>query len=486
MQPANLIFFISDNHRRDMVGAYGHPVVQTPALDKLAARGTRFTNAYSASAVCCPARASLATGRYAHQTGYWDNAIVYDGRVPSWHHRLREQGHTVTSVGKLHFRSSEDDNGFTEEIIPMHIVEGKGALFGLLRATPEGERPRRSPAKTYEDTAVGEADYLDYDRDISAHAIAWLKANARKVGKPWVLWVSYTTPHPPFVVPRELMDLYPPERMPLPPLFAEADQPRHPAVAHLRKTMGYEGLATEAFVRKVFAGYCALTTFMDSQVGRVMAAVEEMGLLDSTRMLYTSDHGEAAGSHGLFGKCGLYEHSIGVPLIMSGPGIPAQRTIREIVSHVDLFPTVLESAGAQLTPTDADLKGTSLWPAIGGFERQRLGFCEYHAHASKNGITMLRDGDLKLIYNVGLPPQVFDLAQDPQETRDLSQAEGGALARKLEAKLRTLVDPEAVDQQAKLDQAARVEEEGGREAILGRGSFAHNPVPGKTAELLRF
>ena len=118
-RPENLIFLLSDNHARGWAGCYGHPAARTPALDALAASGARFANAYTASPICCPARAALTTGRYPHQTGYWDNAIVYDGHVPSWMHRLRAAGYDTASVGKLHFRSTEDDNGFGEEIAPM-------------------------------------------------------------------------------------------------------------------------------------------------------------------------------------------------------------------------------------------------------------------------------------------------------------------------------------------------------------------------------
>jgi len=131
----NLIFFLSDNHTRDLLGAAGHSVVQTPTLDRIAARGVRFANAYAASPLCCPSRAALACGRFPHQTGYWDNAIVYDGRVPSWMHRLRAQGHEVTSIGKLHFRATDDDNGFTEELLPMHILDGKGGTHMLREET---------------------------------------------------------------------------------------------------------------------------------------------------------------------------------------------------------------------------------------------------------------------------------------------------------------------------------------------------------------
>ena len=115
-RPTNLLFLQSDNHNRNVLGCYGHPVVQTPNLDRLAAGGTRFANAYASSPLCSPSRASIANGRYPHQTGYWDNGLVYDGRVPSWMQRLRTAGYRTASVGKLHFRSSEEDHGFDEEL----------------------------------------------------------------------------------------------------------------------------------------------------------------------------------------------------------------------------------------------------------------------------------------------------------------------------------------------------------------------------------
>ena len=101
--PKNLLYIISDQHNRDLLGCYGHPSVETPNIDSLAERGTRFTNAYTNCPICVPARASLATGRYVHQIGYWDNAFPYDGQIRSWGHHLRSQGYQVDSIGKLHF-----------------------------------------------------------------------------------------------------------------------------------------------------------------------------------------------------------------------------------------------------------------------------------------------------------------------------------------------------------------------------------------------
>src|SRR5262245_41869999 len=121
MRPKNLLIIMSDQHSRTLMGCYGHALVRTPNLDRLAARGTRFTECWTPSPVCIPARASFATGKYIHQIGFWDNADPYDGSVPSWHHRLREAGHQVVSIGKLNFPADEDDSGFSESIIPMQV-----------------------------------------------------------------------------------------------------------------------------------------------------------------------------------------------------------------------------------------------------------------------------------------------------------------------------------------------------------------------------
>ena len=134
MKPTNLIIIMSDEHNPKVLGCNGHPLVKTPNIDALAAAGTSFTSADTTCPVCVPARAAFATGKYVNQIGYWDNADAYEGAIPSWHHRLRDRGHRVVSIGKLHFRGLPgDDNGFSEEIIPMNIIEGKGDLMGLVR-----------------------------------------------------------------------------------------------------------------------------------------------------------------------------------------------------------------------------------------------------------------------------------------------------------------------------------------------------------------
>jgi choline-sulfatase len=481
---ANMIFFMSDNHTRAMLGCAGHPVVETPVLDRIAARGVRFTNAYCASPLCCPSRAALATGRYPHQSGYWDNALAYDGKRPTWHGRVRDQGCETVSIGKLHFVSGENDNGFSEEILPMHIIEGKGALISLLRATPEGVPARKGPREMYAKSGTGEADYQRYDRDVTAAAVKWLKAHAKSRDKPFMLFVSYASPHPPFSVPARLMDKYHPARMPMPVQWRHSDRPAHPAIQHIREMDGFDEPLDEDYVRKVVAGYCALVNHLDEQIGEVMATVEELGLLDDTRILYTSDHGEAAGHHGLFGKSNLYEHSMGVPLLIAGPDIPAGGTVDQIASHVDLYQTIVEAMGCVTTDADADLPGQSLWPAIGGHEADCLGFGEVHVQSTRNAAFMLRSGADKLIYHVDAQNQFFDLAADPLEQNDLIETEHGASrAAALEETLKTMLDPEETDRRCKQDQLAHAGRMGGVDAIRARGSITYTPVPGDPINL---
>ena len=485
--PANLLFLLSDNHNRALAGCYGHPLATTPNLDRIAASGVRFANAYSASPLCCPARAALATGRYPHQTGFYDNAIVYDGSMPSWMHRLRAQGHHVASIGKLHFRSTDDDNGFSEELLPMHILEGKGGVHMLLRGFDD-EQVNPGQFELYmERSGIGTAPYQSFDVRVTEAAETWLDQHGRGQDKPWALFVSYPSPHPPFRVPERLYRLHPEDEVPLPKAFsAGLSASEHPALDHLRKIMATGEITDEALVRKISAGYLGLIAHLDEQLGRVLAKLDELGLTDNTRVIYTSDHGDLAGEHGLLGKCSMYEGSIGVPLLISGPGVPAGQVANQITSHVDLFPTVVESVGAGLAEEDRDLPGASLWPAIQGQETGRTGFAEYHAVGSKSGVFMLREGALKLVYYVGMPPQLFDLEADPEEAHDLVR-EGTGLenAKELEAKLRTICDPEAVDAEAKASQRAWANRWGGREAVAEEGFLVFTPPPGHKAEIER-
>ncbi len=481
MQPKNLVFIMSDEHNAAFMGASGHNVVRTPHLDHLAASGVLFENAYTNCPICVPARASFATGRYVHDCGYWDNADPYDGAAPSWGHRLMEQGHRVVSIGKLHYRDTSDPNGFDEEIAPLHVVGGVGDLGGLIRE----DMPERKAAQRFaRDIGRGESSYTGYDRRIAAEAERWLEEEAPKYAdKPWVLFVSFVCPHFPLIAPPEFYDLYPEAEIPWPDLYDEADRPAHPFYRALRACMNYDAYFTEDGVREAVAGYLGLCSFLDDNIGKVLTAVERTGLGNDTRVIYTSDHGEALGKRGLWGKSTMFEESAAVPLIMAGPGIEAGRRVETLASLVDCHPTITDCVGAARHPDDADLPGRSLFEIADGADPDRAVFSEYHAAGAVAANYMLRDGRYKLVAFVGMEPELFDLETDPDETRNLARDPAHAEVRgRLEALLRAICDPEAADARARADQAATLARHGGREAVLKRGDFGYSPAPGQTPD----
>ncbi len=477
MKPANLLFILSDEHSRRVLGCYGHPAVRTPNLDRLAAQGVRFTDAYCNSPICVPSRAALATGRYVHDIRFWDNAIPYDGSLPSWSHRLRHAGHEVTAIGKLHFRSTDDDNGFTEEIIPLHVVDGVGDPLGMIR---DPLPVRRAALRLAAEAGCGDSSYQRYDDDITAAATDWLEAHAAATGgKPWVLFVSLVCPHFPLIARPQWYGLYPEAAVPEPALYAPDERPDHPYVAALRDCQIYDQGFDVAKRRRAIAAYFGLVSFVDHNVGRLMAALAVAGLAATTRVLYSSDHGDNLGTRGLWGKSTMYEEAAGVPMILAGPDVPQGFVCREPVSLVDCFPTIVAGAGLPVHRDDHDLPGASLFSILKGTALRRTILSEYHAAGAATGAFLIRKGPYKYVHYVGMPPQLFDLDTDPQETRDLAADPGYCgLVADCEEVLRRIVDPEKADALARADQAARIAALGGREAIINRGSFGYSPVPG--------
>jgi choline-sulfatase len=482
MKPANLLFILSDEHSRRVLGCYGHGMIRTPNLDRLAASGVRFTDAYTNSPICVPARAALHTGQYVHEIRFWDNAIPYDGSVVSWAHRLRDSGHEVTAIGKLHFRSADDDNGFTEEIMPLHVVDGIGDPLGWLR---DPLPVRKATLRLAQEAGPGNSSYQDYDEKITAAAVDWLKARAGKggrnpSGKPWALFVSLVCPHFPLIARPEWYGLYPEAEVPLPALYDAASRASdHPYIAAIRECQTYDKGFDPASLRRAIAAYFGLVSFVDHNVGRLLEALAAAGLADDTRVLYSSDHGDNLGTRGLWGKSNMYEEAAGVPMILAGPDVPQGFVCREPVSLADVFPTVTACVGLTPHADDRDLPGCSLLDVARGVATRRTILSEYHAAGAATGAFMIRKGRFKYVYYAGMPPQLFDLDSDPQEIRDLAQEPGyRGLAADCETELRRVVDPDAADALAKADQRARIDAFGGREAILARGGFGHSPVPG--------
>jgi choline-sulfatase len=483
MQAKNLLLIMSDEHDPRYMGASGHSVAETPSLDRLAERGTRFTNAYTPSPICVPARASFATGRYVHDIGYWDNAMGYEGKVRSWGHRLQEVGNRVDAIGKLHYRRQEDPLGFDNQINTMHLDGGIGQVWGSIR-DPLPERP---PARMFYKIGSGVSNYNLFDRQCANAACEWLRHHAEEDNQdhPWMLYVGFAAPHFPLVVPREYLKRYPPDCPPARKLHPRDGYKHHPWIEAQERFMSQEGLfANEKERQLAIRAYFGLCSFLDSQIGLILDALEDYGLAETTRVIYTSDHGDNLGARGLWGKSNLYEESTKIPIIVAGPQVPAGQVCRTPVSLVDCYPTILQGLGVPLREDERILPGRSLFEWArepDNFERAVLS--EYHAVGSVSGAYMLRQGRFKYHYYVGLPPELFDLENDPEETVDLANDSSYAPTMKnLERKLREYLDPEAVDAQAKTDQAELIRRFGGRDKALGMGAKGATPVPGQGSE----
>ncbi len=275
MTPRNLLILMSDEHNPKVLGSAGDGIVQTPHLDALAAAGTRFTAAYTTCPICVPARASFATGKYVHQVGFWDNADAYDGSIPSWHHHLRAQGHDVVSIGKLHFRGAPgDDHGFTR---------GTAAdARRRRRRRREGARPRRHPGaqgrRQDREAAPAPASRSTrvYDREIAARAQIWLHEAARRErARPWVLFVSFVSPHFPLIAPPEWYYQYAQRGLADAQAVRRAERPHHPFLADYARVVDYDRhFRSPADVQRALAGYYGLVSLVDENVGKVLRALE--------------------------------------------------------------------------------------------------------------------------------------------------------------------------------------------------------------------
>lgn len=480
MEPRNLLIIMSDEHNPKFLGCKGHPFVHTPNIDRLAAGGARFDDVYTPCPVCVPARASFATGKYVHQIGCWDNAMPFDGSMPSWHSILRDRGHQVVSIGKLHFRSSDDDNGFSDEQVGMHIIEGKGDLLGLIR---DEDMPKRGGAyKMAKMAGPGESMYTTYDRDITARAQIWLREEAAKFSdKPWILFVSLVCPHFPLMAPPEHFYRYYDQDLPLPKLYDQRASEQHPYIEDYRRSFAYdEFFDTPDRVKRAQAGYMGLCSFLDENVGKIVGALKDGGWSDNTRVVYTSDHGDNLGTRGLWGKSTMYEESVGVPLVLSGPDIPAGLTITTPTNLLDLYPFIMNSVGQRDSDSvTAEHPGNDIMEILAGEHEDRPVFSEYHGMGSKTAAYMIRKGPYKLVYYTDYPPQLFDLSEDPEELNDIAgNANAAPVLEDLKAELLKICDPEATDRTAKAKQAALLEQSGGKSAVIERGDLGFSVPPG--------
>ncbi len=360
----NVLFLMSDD-LNNMLGCYGDPLAKTTNLDRLAARGVRFDRAYCAFPLCGPSRNALLTGLYPNSTGILANAQIFRQTIPSqpsMPQAFRNAGYFAARIGKLyHYNvpNSVGTNGHDDpaswelELNPAGVdrLQEMNQIFSLLPGQYGGTLSWLASQKP-------DAEHTD---GLMADDAEWvLERCAKRRDRPFFLALGFFRPHTPYVSPKSYFDLYPEKDMPVVSGVKE-DQADIPA-AGLGSYKKEQDKLTDDLRRQARQAYLASISFMDAQVGRVIAALDRLGLADNTIIVFTSDHGYHMGEHGLWQKMSLFEESARVPLLIVAPGAAAKGSVaKSPISHIDLFPTLAELCG--VTPP-ANIQGQSLVPML--------------------------------------------------------------------------------------------------------------------------
>lgn len=433
---ANVLLLISDEHNPFYSSVYGHPFVQTPAMDRLAKNGVTYENAYCPSPLCTPSRSAFMSGRRVHEIQAYSNCRTgVDPSIPTYGRVLAEQGVYSVHVGKTHVFAPGGELGFRE-------TRSAGERMGA--GDPEiGRRPfriRQAAAERASQFGVKET-HLRVDLERVDAAIDWILNTAPSLDRPWTLSVNVIHPHFPHYTSQELWDLYP-QGGDLPEFSADQETADHPRAREVREHF-QTGAFTAEQIRGQRRGYLACVTFLDRQLARLIEALKNSGSYDDTNVIYTSDHGEMLGKFGMWWKCSLYEDASRIPCIAAGPDFSSGVRVATPVDLHDVQASLFASTGAD---RPSDWVGQPL-QGMPDSDEQRVVFSEYHGHGVRHSAFMVRRGKWKYIHHVEAPHQLFDLDRDPDELQNVYGA-FPAVATDLEGALRAICDPEGENDRA--------------------------------------
>jgi choline-sulfatase len=479
----NILFVMCDQLSALATPPYGNRDVLTPNLDRLARHGAVFERSYCNAPLCAPSRASMLTGQLASRIPVNDNAEELPASVPTFVHHLRRGGYKTILSGKMHFVGPDQLHGFEErlttDIYPSDYLWTKywPAQGDPPRRTslPGGDeevgrhydlRTREMSQMVKEAGPVSWSYQLEYDEEVHFRSLERLRRLARRRGEsasqPWFLCVSYTHPHDPYVSTPEYWDRYEdidfamPENPP-------ANYELHPADVWVNTSHGLDLVnPTRDDVYRSRRGYYAMTSYIDENVGELIRELERLGQLENTIVIFTSDHGDQVGEHGMWHKRTYREWSSRVPLLFAGPDIIRNGRVAENVSLVDLYPTLIDLAGLEMPEVDfvQQLEGHSLAPFLRG---ERPANWPNEVVIENNGegvikpVRALVEDRYKFVYVHERPDQLFDLAQDPDEWHNVvDNPSYKKIAEQLRSKLLKDWDPAETERNVLASQRLRI------------------------------
>ena len=438
----NLLFIMADQFRHDFLGCAGADFVPTPNIDALAARGVCFTHCTTTSPICAPARISLATGMLPSRLGALSNAAFLPNSAPTYYQRLRDHGYHVGCVGKLDLAKPDHFNGFRGDRPRAfgwgftHPVECEGKMHAGSSPTPIGpytswlhergllqtfhddyERRRKHGFSLASDDSALPADAFE-DAYIGRRAAQWI--DEWQGDFPWHLFVSFVGPHDPFDPPTEYAERY--RAAPMPAAITDTLDGKPRWIAQRVIDATDEGIAVTR------RQYAAAIELIDDQVGLIMGALASRGMADDTYVVFSSDHGEMLGDHGLYTKHCAYEAAMRVPLVAAGPGIDGGRVSDALVELHDIGPTLCDLADI---PPLENIDARSVEPVLSG----RAVAHRADVVTEELNYRALRTATHKLIQSYNDSWELYDLSSDPDELHNIA-GENTDVRRELEGRMR--------------------------------------------------
>lgn len=458
----NILVIMVDQLAAPALPVYGHKVVHAPNISKFAQSAAVFKNAYCNFPICAPSRYSMLTGMLPNKFKAFDNASEFPASIPTISHYLTLDGYDTSLVGKMHFVGPDQLHGFENRM----VTDIYPADFAWV---PEWKGGPRNAPTGISMRAVTEAGYcerslqIDYDEEVDYFANQKIYDLARRVdGKPFFMVASFTHPHSPYTALKEYWDLYKHEDIDMPSVgpipFEKLDvHSQWLYLSHSRDRFD----VTDEHVRNARHAYYSMISYVDDKVGKILSSLQKTGLDKDTVIIFTGDHGEMMGERGMWFKQTFFEWSSRVPLIISTPEMRASNShkdIDEVVSLVDLFPTILDFSGADKESVANELDGESLVPLMtgDGANWKNLAISEYTDMGVCAPCRMVRLNNFKYIYTHGHPSQLYDLKADPLEMNNLS---GNLKYENVESNLKALTlkdwDPVALEKEILKSQAER-------------------------------
>lgn len=448
----NFVFVCSDQHSGRFTTFGGNTSLKTPNMDKIAKKGVVFTSAYTGSPLCAPGRASMMTGMYSSDLNSFCNTTVYDGSHPTWSKRLRDFGYYTWGQGKMDL-NDKYDLGFEGKISNGH---SKNPDISSLFRRPVGYRVNESwsyidggvrKQTDNESKTVERFGHILQDIETTNQTVKFITEETLKLNKPFVIYAGLTQPHPRWFALERYFNYYLSKVEA--PKVTEKELEQMPLPYQILRNFRLFSIPTpEKEMKRARAAYFGNISELDEHVGEIYNALEKTNQIDNTYLIYTSDHGECLGTHGLWLKDNLYEEAVNVPLIISGPGLPMGKVIDKPISHVDLVATMLELSGMK---KPNELRGKSLLSLINGNpdEGPQSVYSECNCEGNPTGSYMIRKDDWKLIHFSYYDNYLFNLKDDPGELRNrIHDPSVKDLVKELQKTLYDKVDPEEVTQRS--------------------------------------